>query len=183
MLADDPESAARGERGYLLRTFGARERADRVDERAARCEARSHRVEQLALEVGEARHVGGLEPPLRVGMAAQHAEARARRVEDDRGRTRSRARGRRSGCDAESHACRRMIARPSRCAVFCEEAELGRVRDRRHRSARRRRSARRGASTCRRRPRTRRGCAGPRAARRPGRRAARPLSCTVHRRQ
>ena len=55
MFGDEPQTAARDERCDLIRTFGARERTDRIDERAAGRESLDDRVEQLALEVGEAR--------------------------------------------------------------------------------------------------------------------------------
>ncbi len=72
---------ALGERADLLRALGRCERAHRVDEHGA--DAWRDRIEQARLQRGEARDVGGSQAPLRVGVTAEHAEAGARRVDDD----------------------------------------------------------------------------------------------------
>ena len=84
----------------------------------------THRVEQLALQIGEARHVGGLERATsrRDDGAARRGPSTARRGRSDRSVGRAAPSG-----SSRSHAWRGSSVRPRRCAVSAQQAELGRV--------------------------------------------------------
>ena len=74
-------SPARKSRDHVLVLLGL-ERAGGVDEPAARSHQRGRRGQDAALARGGGRHVGRLPPPLHLGVAPQHAEIRARRIDE-----------------------------------------------------------------------------------------------------